>query len=201
MSIELEQKLNNSSILATVGGATLIATPIGAATAGDLLASGSLGSLGSEAAEQDHRPDTGIRPADLQQHGLDGGSSPTPAVLDHAATGDAAPALEHPAVAAPVHEALPSAAGTAVPAVSTSDHGIQTASAAESHPAADAGSHANPEAQAIAHQFDLLIAAGNAAGPTEGLVAATPHQANVGDGGMIGGVDPGGLDLGDAKHV
>src|SRR5258708_18955017 len=47
MSTELEQKLNSNSSLATVGGATLIATPIGAATAGDLLASGSLGSLGS----------------------------------------------------------------------------------------------------------------------------------------------------------
>src|SRR5258707_173097 len=128
MSTELEQKINSNSSLANASGATLIATPIGAATAGDLPASGSLGSLGSEAAERDHSPYAGIGPADLQEHGLqehglDGGSSPPPAILDHAATVDAAPALDHPAVAAPVHEALPSAAGPGVPAVATSDHG------------------------------------------------------------------------------
>src|SRR5204863_8681709 len=133
MSTELEQRTNSNSSL----GVALIATPIGAATTADLPASGSLGGLGIEAAEQDHSPGTGIGPVDLQEHALDGGSSPLPAVLDHAATLDAVPALDHPGVAAPVHEVVPSAAGPAVPAVSTSDHGIQQGpSAAESHPAA-----------------------------------------------------------------
>jgi hypothetical protein len=198
MSIELEQKINSNSSL----GAALVAAPIGAATAADLPASGSLGGLGTEAAEHDHSPDTRIKPADLQAHGVDGGSSPPPAVLDHAAAVDAAPAHDQPAVAAPVHEVAPSAAGPGAAAVSNSDHGIQTGpSAVEPHPAAGADSHANPVGQSIAHQFDLLIAAGNAAGQTEGLIAATPHHANVSDGGMIGGLDASGLDLGGAKHV
>src|SRR6266581_1731150 len=151
MSTELEQKINSNSSL----GAALTATPIGAATTVDLPASGRLGGLGIEAAEQDHSSDTGIGPADLQAHGLDGGSSPPPAVLDHAATVDAAPAHDQPAVAAPVHEVVPSTVGPGVLAVANSDHGIQTGpSAVESHPGADAGSHgSNPEGQSIAHQF------------------------------------------------
>src|SRR4051812_18530415 len=122
MSTELELKINPNSFLADAGGVTLIATPIGAATAGDLPASGSLGSLGnlgSEAAEPNHAADTGIGPAGLPERGPDASSSPTPAVLDHAATVDAAPAPDHAAVTAPAHEGVPGAAGP------------------DSHPAAD----------------------------------------------------------------
>src|SRR5436190_14587643 len=173
MSTELELKINPNSFLADAGGVTLIATPIGAATAGDLPASGSLGSLGnlgSEAAEQNHSPDTGSGPAGSPEHAPDASSSPTPAVLDHAATVAAAPAPDHAAITAPVQEGVPSAAGPALAAVSISDHGIQTGpSAAESHPAVDAGAHPDSAGQSIAHQFDLLIAAGNPVGPTEGL--------------------------------
>src|SRR5690242_15200540 len=105
MSTEFEKQINPNSSLATAGGATLIVTPIGAATAGDLLASG-MGSLGSEAAGQDHSPDPKIGPADLPEHGLNGGLSPPPPVLDHAATVDASPVLDHAAVAALVHEVV-----------------------------------------------------------------------------------------------
>jgi len=45
MSTELELKINPNSFLADAGGVTLIATPIGAATAGDLPASGAIGRL------------------------------------------------------------------------------------------------------------------------------------------------------------
>src|ERR1043165_720021 len=100
MSIELEQRINPNSSL----GAALTTTPIGAVTTACLPASGCLGGLGIEAAEQDHGPGAGSGPADLQDHGLEGGSSPPPVVPGHAATGDAAPAADQTARTAPGHE-------------------------------------------------------------------------------------------------
>src|SRR5436190_20915581 len=128
MSTELELKTNPNSFLADAGGVTLLATPIGAATAGELPASeslGSLGNLGSEAAEPNHSA-AGSGPSGSPERGPDASSSPTPAVIDHAGTVDAGPALDHAAVTVPAHEGVPSAAGPAVEAVSIVDHGVQT---------------------------------------------------------------------------
>ena len=194
MSIELDRKTTTSPLES--GGVNLTASPIGTTPAGYVQ---TFANLPSDGTGQDHPSDPGIRSTDMQGHDFDVAPwpEPTPAVVVHAGTPDVASSFHqltaivpedanHGTASGPAVQHLSPEIHKAVPLIAD-PHNDRTGDAHADH---RAQSHFDHSGQGIAHQFDLLIAGGNAAEWTLAVpAAASPHMTSS-DGGHP---DSGGL--------
>jgi hypothetical protein len=196
MSTELDPKTNAFS--GNAGAAALIGSPIGMTTAGETQV---FGNVPSERAEQ-HIAQATVGSVDLRGHDADAGSSTISAILDRAGTIDPAPANDQPVTAASGPEGEANGAVSTEATVQDSQYSMQKSAlpVADAQIAPVADPHADPAGQAIADQFEQIIAGSAAADHAADRPIAGIDDA-ASDGGMMGSLDVGGIDLGAATQV